>query len=229
MKGALELLSVGSGKMFALIAATFPEGSECTCTNKAKTKTLAAKSTAGKWLFAIPEADEWTVKAELDGQSAEQTISIDHKGQHEKVGLSYHLYLFKEGVGVADGYSVVLGTQDNASVTAVGIVWSTNNGTGNSFMFDPKVDCSQYSKLCFELTCGTRNANSANYNVVFGVSANPVRGANYVDGYIAQTDKVWKTERDIYSLSLDGVSGTYYVLMGGYATTGTVHNVWLEK
>ena len=123
----------------------------------------------------------------------------------------------------------MLGTQDNASVTADGIVWSTNNGTGNSFMFDPKVDCAPYSKLCFELTCETRNANSANYNVVFGVTNNPVRGANYVDGFVAQTSKIWDTSRKTYSLSLDGVSGTHYVLVAAYATTGTVHNVWLEK
>lgn len=229
MKGALELLGAGGGKMFALISVSYPENSTCTCTRVSDGKTLKPKDKSGTWLCAAPEEGEWKVKAELDGQSAEQTISIDHKGQYEEVALSYHLYLFKEGVGVADGYSVVLGTQDNASVTADGIVWSTNNGTGNAFMFDPKVDCAPYSKLCFELTCETRNANSSNYNVVFGVTNNPVRGANYVDGYVAQTSKIWDTSRKTYSLALDSVSGTHYVLLGAYATTGTVHNVWLEK
>lgn len=229
MKGALELLGAGGGKMFALISVSYPENSTCTCTRVSDGKTLKPKDKSGTWLCAVPEEGEWKVKAELDGQSAEQTISIDHKGQYEEVSLSYHLYLFKEGVGVGEGYSVTLGTQDSASVTADGIVWSTNNGVGNSFMFEPKVDCSQYSKLCIELTCGTRNANSSNYNVVFGVTNNPVRGANYVDGYVAQTSKIWDTTRKTYSLALDGVNGTHYVLLGAYATTGTVHNVWLEK
>lgn len=227
MKGALELLGAGGGKMFALIAVSYPEDSTCTCTRVSDGKTLKPKDKSGSWLCAVPEEGEWKVKAELDGQSAEQTISIDHKGQYEEVTLSYHLYLFREGVGLNEDYALSFGTTDNTSVTADGIVWSTNSGTGNAFMFDPKVDCAPYSKLCFELTCQSRAASS--YSVSFGLTNNPVRGANYVDGFVAQTSKFWDTSRKTYSLSLDGVNGTHYVLMAAYATTGTVHNVWLEK
>ena len=52
MKGALEILAGGIGKLFALILATFPENAACYCTNgeksiKAKSKEFPIIATAG--------------------------------------------------------------------------------------------------------------------------------------------------------------------------------------
>lgn len=96
MKGAIVGIGGGSGKLFAAIGVTYPEGSALTCTNG--TKTLTAKNTSGQWVFAIPEPktlpETWTVTAALGTSSKSQSVSITKEGQFESVALSFALVLF---------------------------------------------------------------------------------------------------------------------------------------
>lgn len=224
---ALEGKASGN-KTFAAIGVIYPEGSTCICTNGVKT--LAARTASGQCVFAIPEAGTWTVQAtDGEGNLAEEIIEIVSEGQVESILLTYNLYLFKEGYGVNSNFTIVLGTQDNASVTKDGIIWSTNNGVGNSFGFNPKIDLTPYSKLCIELTCDTRNGNSTSYGITLGVGVNQITGPAAVHDWVAQTSKIWDTTRSIHSVSITDVDGEYFVKIGGYATTGTAHNIWLEK
>ena len=84
----------GGTKLFAAIGATYPEGYTCTCTGKNSGKVLTAKKSP--WIFAIPEADEWTV-AVSGGSNPSQTVNITHEGQVEKVNLGFSLVLFDGG------------------------------------------------------------------------------------------------------------------------------------
>lgn len=81
----------GAGKLYAAIGVEYPAGSACTCTNG--TKTLKAKDTSGKWVFAIPEAGKWTVTATDGTNSKSVDVEITTQGQSEKVVLSYQLVL----------------------------------------------------------------------------------------------------------------------------------------
>ena len=85
-----------SGKLFAVIAVTYPEGSICTCSDG--TKTMKAKDTSGKALFNVA-VGEWTVTATDGSSTASHAISIKADGQIESVTLSYELYIFKAGTG----------------------------------------------------------------------------------------------------------------------------------
>lgn len=78
---------------YALIHATYPAGSKCTCSKSGTT--LTAIGTGGTYAFAIPENGIWTVRA-YDGatwasstEKAEKPVTINSHYQVEAVKLSY--------------------------------------------------------------------------------------------------------------------------------------------
>lgn len=79
----------GGGKAFAVISATYPAGSTCTCTNG--TKTLKAKETSGSFLFLIPEAGAWTVSCTDGTDTTSKNVDITEQYQTENVILSYRV------------------------------------------------------------------------------------------------------------------------------------------
>lgn len=81
------IIPVSSGKLFAVIAVTYPAGSTCTCANG--TKTYTAKDTSGQWIFRIPSAGTWTVTATDGTNTKSQVVSITAEQQAEKVTLAY--------------------------------------------------------------------------------------------------------------------------------------------
>lgn len=84
----------GGGKLFSIIAVTYPAGSICTCTNG--TKTLKAKDTSGKALFNVSEG-EWTVTATDGNNTKSAAVSITQEGQCECLLLYYELVLIDNG------------------------------------------------------------------------------------------------------------------------------------
>lgn len=216
----------------ATIIVTIPPNSRCEVSNGGTTfKYTNSTASDLEWRVSVPNTGSWYVYCTNESDEAEMYVDINYEGQTEIAPMSYGLYLFKEGVGLGKGFEIVWGTENNTghSISKDGIVWSTNDGIGNSIGFNPKVDCTKYSKLCFELTCGTRNGNSTSYNIIFGVGVNQITGPNSTHDWVAQSDKIWNTSRAIYEVPLSSVNGSYFVKMGGYATTGTVHNAWLEE
>lgn len=121
--------SGGSAKLFAAIGVTYPEGSICTCTKG--DKVLTAKNTSGKWVFAIPETGEWTVKATLGDNSAEVKKNITAEKQFEEVELGYSLELIKNGVALVN-YSTSTAKVSTESDGALRIAYDNSswNGTG---------------------------------------------------------------------------------------------------
>jgi hypothetical protein len=81
MRGTIELLSEGVGKLFALIVANYPEGSICTCTDG--DKIFKAKTGTTKYLFPIPHAATWTVTSEDEetNERASQVVEISEESQ----------------------------------------------------------------------------------------------------------------------------------------------------
>lgn len=85
----------GGGKLFAIIAVTYPAGSVCTCTNGART--LKAKDTSGKVLFNVPSAGTWVVSCTNGTKTASKSVSITAERQAETVNLK-ELELYNAGV-----------------------------------------------------------------------------------------------------------------------------------
>lgn len=81
------IIPVSGGKLFAVIAVTYPAGSTCTCANG--TKIYTAKDTSGRWIFRIPSAGTWTVTATDGTNTKTQEVSITAEQQAEKITLAY--------------------------------------------------------------------------------------------------------------------------------------------
>lgn len=226
MKGPI-VMSGGGVKAYAAIGVDYPAGAVVTC--RKGTKIFTAETTSGQWFFPIPEDGEWTVTATDGQQSKSEVVTINARGQFKRISLSFYFYLFQEGFGVAEGYTCKFGTESGgASLTDEAIIWSTNDGTGNQVWFDPKIKLTDYSKLKVELTCGTRNANSSNYSVTIGVGSNAPTGAGQPNDWVAKTEKIWSTSRAVYEVDIAHCNDYFFVKIAGYATTGTIHNVWFE-
>lgn len=232
----------GSINPYAAIGVIYPPGSKCTCTFGSTEYT--APDTTGQCVFNIPSDGTWTITSETqDGsKSNSKDVTINGKGQFESVTITYGLYLFKEGVGVHADYTVKWGTVTGGStphyeITNDAFVWSTMEGVGDSFNFNPTVQCDEYSALWVDLTLKARHSNSTNYGVTIGVGSDEVSSANGAGSWKASSGKFWKTdpnanngtiERRLIKVPLENVSGQLFVKAHAYATTGTIHNLWLE-
>ena len=211
-----------SGKLYAVIAVTYPEGSVCTCSNG--TKTMKAKDTSGKALFNVT-VGEWTVSCTDGSRTVSKEVTIAVAGQFESLVLSYALYLYNYG----DKCEAVTGgweqyqyngygegswayNSDNIFVNGVDV---TNSATVVSMVsFDPNL-LSQFSQLKYTVSSpqGTENrlvifATKPFYeNIVASVDCNGVAGT--------------------YSISLDNISSGWPALFS-YKGSQKVHAVWLE-
>ena len=87
-----------SGKLFSVIAVTYPEGSICTCSDG--TKTMKAKDTSGYALFNV-KAGTYTVECHTIDNSKSRsdsvTVAESDEGQVKNVTLSYELVLYSAG------------------------------------------------------------------------------------------------------------------------------------
>ena len=224
----IYVLSGGSGKLFAVIAVTYPEGSICTCSDG--TKTMKAKDTSGKALFNVPSAGTWTVSC-TDGMNTDsQSVAITAAGQVENVELAYNLYLYKNGneyTNITGGWNnrgytwdsdALQGVTKNAdSMVIRGVYNSYRGGVGTV----KKVNTSGYSTLKavgFTTEVYPNNALylSASKDVLTGKTASVQFGA---------------TESEI-NIDLNSLQGDYYIAIvvdGDTQTpTTTVKKIWLE-
>ena len=76
----------GAGRVFSIIAVTYPAGSVCTCSDG--TTTLKARNTSGKALFNVT-VGEWTVTATQNGESVSSNVVITSDGQIKSVELFF--------------------------------------------------------------------------------------------------------------------------------------------
>ena len=212
-----------SGKLFAVIAVTYPAGSVCTCSNG--TKTFTAKDTSGKALFNVPSAGTWTVSCTDGSKEKSVDVTITAAGQVESVNLSYALYLYNYG----DKCEAVTGgwkqyqyngygegswayNSDNIFVNGVDV---TNSATVVSMVsFDPNL-LSQFSQLKYTVSSPQGAENKLCILPDMPSSSLPLA---YVDcNGVAGT----------YSISLDNISSGWPALFS-WRSSQKVHAVWFE-
>lgn len=78
----LDGFGAGGSLTKSILIVTAPTGSTVTVTKGATTKTATEKN--GEWWFKNLENGEWTIRAELDGQSAEEIFNITQFGVYRK-------------------------------------------------------------------------------------------------------------------------------------------------
>ena len=225
------IIPVSGGKLFAVIAVTYPAGSTCTCVNG--TKTYTAKDTSGQWIFRIPSAGTWTVTATDGTNTKTQEVSITAEGQVENVELKYALYLFKAGTGVLTGYSVTsTDPKGNFSNTDY-IEWATTSETniGNEFQFQPAVDFSQYKTLFVDLQC-TGRYSSSQTDVVIAITEKfrPKENINAWDtlSKVSTKNDSYNTNRHTVLIDVTAITSSSYVTIRAFGISGKLYNAWLE-
>lgn len=220
----------GSGnKVFAVIGATYPAGSICTCSNGSKT--LTTKDTSGKALFVIPSAGTWTVTAVSGSKSTSKTVSITAEGQVETVTLMYGLYIFKNGSGLTSGYSIKSNSIISApTVSGDTISWSGDSSSGGvAFYIDPAVALSGYTKLCVDFECSYNYGG--NYGMGFGVGTDAATSLMITN--TSWTAKVTSTAQGIIARNtvqcdISALTDSEYIKIVGSYSAGKVYNIWLE-
>ena len=97
----IYVMGGGTSKFFGAIGVVYPEGSTCTCTGKNTGKKLKAKDTSGQEVFAVPEADIWTIQISkiVDGVETGRTTTVEINGRIRCVNITmnYELVLFNGG------------------------------------------------------------------------------------------------------------------------------------
>lgn len=218
-----------SGKLFAVIAVTYPEGSICTCSDG--TKTMKAKDTSGKALFNVPNIGTWTVTARTeDGSStANKTVDITEAGQVETVSIDYTLWLFRDGNqytdvtgGWEDGTGYIYESNSKTPVT-----YDTSINLNSQINTDAiaktvnKIDLTDIASIKFTLTASDSSNNNKKLLAIMANDSGRIATEN-----IAFIDCGSASVGSVISLDVSGITGKHYVL---FATTNertfTVNNV----
>lgn len=209
----------GGGKLFAIIAVTYPVGSVCTCVSG--TKTLKAKDTSGKALFNVT-VGEWTVSCTDGTDTASMTVSITYEGQVESVKLSYALMLYDSGDEYTDitggwsGFACYSGTSKGTFTKNSSSIYIKSNGSkgAQSIAAAPanKIDITNISTLKVNVT--SFNVQSE-YRSYFLLSSS--RDTSSVSKAAANKEITGTGE---IALDVSGLSGSYYVIVYNRAIDG---------
>ena len=199
----------GGGKLFAIIAVTYPAGSTCTCTNG--TKTLTTKDTSGKVLFNVPSAGTWVVSCTNGTKTASKSVSITAEGQAESISFVKE-YLFSE----SDGNLATWVVDSNATVT--GSYIQLNDGQAIN-LHCKKVDLTNWTTLYIE---SQKISGGAWTQAYIAPQATTTMSSN--TGLNFGTSATRTTE----ALDVSAYTGEYYIVIHAAYTTCKIYNIWLE-
>lgn len=207
----IYVLSGGTGKAFAVIDATYPEGATCTCSNG--TRTLNAKDTSGHFMFIIPKNGEWTVTAVKNGTSKSKTVSVTESKAYivdiSELMLYYYGNTYTENTG---GWVSVENTGEYAGSftleeTRMNIYVGYHHD--RSAFINTPIDLTPYKTFEVEIAW---NDTSAGYKPYMGVcSARPGPGPSYL-----AVKPVSNTAKHIETLDISSVTGVNYIAFSGY-------------
>ena len=211
-----------SGKLFAVIAVTYPEGSVCTCSDG--TTTLTAKDTSGKALFNVSTVT-WTVTATDGNKTKDATVDITTEGQVESVTLNYTLVLYNDGdqcESVTGGWETVGNQPGSIIFNSDHIYWSHAEGSNvdSAVVTKNPIDFSGYTKLRFEVSY-----SGITYWCRCGYSPNQLY--DNLTAYVQLSGT--NTEKTIKDVTLQNEGEMYpKVFFGAGVTYLRVYKVWLE-
>lgn len=209
----------GAGRVFSIIAVTYPEGSICTCSDG--TMTLTARDTSGKALFNVPNIGTWTVSCTDGTQTSSRTVNITDAGQVESVHIYFTVYLYNKGdeftdiTGGWDQYKDCGGTiikeNDNIALNLVGVA---NVNSIGYVITSNKIDLTKYKKLVIN-SDWVKSKSDTGHVIRFGVySAQPATWSDV-------TNPVAGIGSGSNILDVSSISGEYYILVGAYMSGQT--------
>ena len=209
---------------YAFITVTYPAGSTLTCTSGSTT--LNAKTTAGSYVFCVPQAGTWTVKATSGTNTASKSVSITSRWQSESVVLSYQLVLYDGGQvvpwGVAKSSNAVVNLDSSGKIVATG------GGDACEHVVYPtsKIDLTKYTKLYAHGQITTYAGIEGQKEHLCVLQNTPTNGdvANSSDNTVAYS--FFDTSEKDIAVDISSLAGQYYVGFKG-RDSAWVSRVWL--
>lgn len=211
----------GTSKTYAVIGVTYPTGSNCTCTDGAKT--LKLKNTSGQGIFLIPYAATWTVTATNGTNTKSQSVEITTEGQIISVTLSYGLFLFDGGdnTGVTGGWTYTITDTgfgstdvrpDNLTVGTT-LYWFPGRGWNSEGTDQKNKNGYAHTKNKIDVT---------NYNTITAVS-------NYAKGHLTVGNASVALAVGTVSLDISALTGSYEVRLGDTVSGDKCSEVEISK
>ena len=206
---AVNRTNAGGGSAFAVIDVSYPEGAVCTCTNGVRT--IQAKDTSGRWMFQIPRAGEWVVRATQGGRSNSKTISVSESKAYVVI-LNFELVLYNSGDTcdeITGGWGSSGGGEQEGSTTFeedrinVGVGY---HGDRSLYTIN-QIDLSDYDTL--EAEVGWNNTGTGHYPYM-GVTASKSATPSY-----SASLQLTTTEKSIRTLDISNVDGPAYISFSG--------------
>lgn len=177
-------------------------------------KTLRAKTTTGKYIFAIPEAGTWVVTCSAGEQKASRNVIITRadKGVLKTITLAYSGYLYNRGTFAPDVLYKAKVT-DGATVTAEATQYTMKSPTNSVFemyLVFEQINLTYLDKLSFTYSC---SANSGSVVGCIFVSKDYIR--TYTDAELIESriDSRSVSGQTI-ELDVSEAVGDYYVYVG---------------
>lgn len=207
----------GTGKLFAAIGVTYPEGSTLTCTDG--TKTLKAKTTTGQWVFSIPCTGTWTVTATDGTNTKSRSVEITEESQVEILELFYELVLFDSSAdGLKDGFSL----GGLFSINSSKLYFNPGEDKTGSAYLTPSVDCTGFDTMHVSFTATLiATTGSYGYRVGLAESTSGTWNSNYVA--VASSGSGGTAIIDISSLT-----GSYYFKAGVGSGRMSISKIWFD-
>lgn len=224
--GEAFLTRRGGGYAFAQIDVEYPEGSTCTCSNG--TRTLAAKTTGGKWIFSIPSAGTWTVTAVDGNKTKSENVSITTKGQIERVTLLHRFILHDYESGESVEWAPYhYASAEIGSDGALNIAPRSRDHSG--CVFSQLIDVTYYSKLVMVYKNSIQEGQNYNYNLI-GLTQDKTTTAAL---FPAKVYYNLTASRETIQLDIAALTGSYYVgvmTSEGRASVQVleIYRMWLE-
>ena len=191
-----NMVGGGSGKLFAVIAVTYPSGSICTCDGK------AAQDTNGYALFNV-KAGAHTVECHTSdnsqSKSASVTVADSDAGKVIDVALSYALVLFDKDSGI--DRTDIAGGWSKYKDGYIGYYDKNDDSGGRGCMCKTAIDMTPYTKLVIKTG-----------EIIYDVSADgglyPSYDGNY---YVNLSPKISLSSNSTLALDISKVNSAMYI------------------
>lgn len=210
----------------ATISITYPAESTCVVTNLSG-ETVASDSntdsSAKTWTAIVNAADTYTITAtstSVSSKTKSTSVSITDDGQSESVILRYELVLFDNGnydqetggwVAATDGYNA---SHDIAETTPELIVAKTSGSAGGfaRCYTNSKVDLTEIKTIVFNVKYSQTN----DFRGKVGIADTQTPDFTDPSKFVVCKSLDVSTEYIDVSIDVSSLSGSYYVVLGGY-------------
>lgn len=220
--------NVGGMKIYAFVVVNYPAGSVCTCSKGSRT--MKAKDTSGVYVFAIPEAGNWTVSASSTAHPTPvtRTVSITSYGQSVGVTLAYTKYLLDYGDQKPNNTGGWVQTTVTKLWGEYSAAAATMNSNGMVFPSAASIMTTNWpiDVASFDSLYLTVSASSLQITVSLMKSLGGEMG--YKNSNVLAQANIDGTHSQ-FRLDVSAVNDSCYVVIGASSgTTATVAQVWLE-